>query len=370
MVRRQLLAALSALGLGPSLSACAEPAEAQGVNALQVQSGAPALAGAVIGVDGIHLVEFAGVRRRGEPPMIGPSEVWHLGSNTKAMTAALYGRLVDQGKARWQATLAQLFEGVPLDPAFAGQTVEALMGHRSGLLDAPVMGSGYLMRAHDDSRPLSVQRAELAATLLSKPPAGPVGNFAYSNLGYVVLGSALERITGKSWEEAITAELFAPLGMASAGFGAPTGANAWGHRRAFVVAGPLRPVDPAGMSDNPAALGPAGRVHASLTDYAQFLRLFLTDGGEILTPATAKALTTPVPGEGRPYALGWGIATPPWAQGPMLAHEGSNTMWHAVTLVAPARKLAFVGVANGPPDATRNAARNFAVQLRKRFIPD
>ena len=370
MLRRQMLATLSAVGLGPVLGACAEEVEAQGVNALQAQSGAPALAGAVVGVDGIKLIEFAGVRRQGEQPRVGPAELWHLGSNTKAMTAALYGRLVDQGKARWQATLGELFEGVRLDPGFARQSVEALMGHRSGMLDASVMGPGYLINAHDDVRPPPVQRADLTARILGKPPGGKVGTFAYSNLGYVVLGSAIERITGRSWEEAITAELFTPLGMARAGFGAPLGANAWGHRPALIFAGPLKGVDPAGTSDNPVALGPAGRAHANLTDYARFLRLFLTDGGDVLTPATVKTLTTPLPGEDTPYALGWGIMTPPWAKGPVLGHEGSNTMWHAVAIVSPAHRLAFVGVANGPRGATRSAARKFAVQLRKRFIPD
>lgn len=370
MNRRRLLSLLPALGLVPALPACAREAEAQGVNALQAQTGAPALAGAVVGVDGVQLIEFAGVRRLGEAPTIGPAEVWHLGSNSKAMTAALYGRLVDQGRARWGATLGQLFEGLSLDPAFAKLPVEALMGHRSGVLDTPVMQGGFLLKAHKDSRPLPAQRAELAAGLLASPPAGPVGAFAYSNVNYILLGAAIERITGQGWEQAIAAELFEPLGMASAGFGAPKGDNAWGHRPMMLVAGPLKPVDPAGMADNPPILGPAGTVHANLTDYAKFLRLFLTDGGAVLTPATVKALTTPLPGEGKPYACGWGVAEPSWAQGPLLAHEGSNTMWHAVALVAPGRKLAFVGVANGPPDATKGAARGFASQLRRRFIPD
>lgn len=369
MHRRRLLATLSAMGLVPAISACAEEPEAQGVTALQAQSGAPALAGAVVGVDGVQLIEFAGKRRLGDAPTVGPSEVWHLGSNGKAMTAALYGRLVDAGQARWGATLGQLFDGLTLDPAFAAMPIEALMGHRSGIVDQAVMLGGFLLKAHRDTRPLTAQRAEVAAQVLAKPPAGPVGTFAYSNVNYILVGAAIERLTGQGWEQAISTRLLTPLGMASAGFGAPKGDNAWGHRPMMGIVGPLKPVDPAGMADNPPILGPAGTVHANLTDYAKFIRLFLTDGDGILNPSTIKALASPVPGEGRPYALGWGISTAPWAQGPVLAHEGSNTMWHAVTLVAPGRKRAFVGVANGPPDATKGAARSFAIQLRKRFIP-
>ncbi|HYE44209.1 MAG TPA: serine hydrolase domain-containing protein [Caulobacter sp.] len=369
MNRRRLLSALSGLGLLPAVPACAQEAEAQGLEGLLAQTATPALAGAVFDDKGLRHIEFGGVRRKGQGAPVARDEVWHLGSNTKAMTAALYGRLVDQGKARWGATLGELFAGLTVDPGFARQPVESLLGHRSGILDAPVMRGGYLLKAHADTRPLAAQRAELAASLLSKAPAGEAGAFAYSNLGYVLAGAAIERITGRSWEEVIAAELFKPLRMASAGFGAPKGENAWGHR-AVLPAAPLLPVDPAGRADNPAVLGPAGTAHANLADYGKFLRLFLTDGGGLLKPGTLQSLLVPAPGEGRPYALGWGVSTPPWGQGPVLAHEGSNTMWHAVAIVAPGRKLAFVGLANGPPDATKGAARSLAVQLRKRFAPD
>lgn len=375
MNRRRLLSVLPGLGLLPVLPACAaqdapkDEEAPKDIAGLLSRTGAPALAGAVFDAEGLKHLEFGGVRRRGRRDPVGRDELWHLGSNSKAMTAALYGRLVDQGKARWGAPLGELFDRV--DPAFARQPVEALMGHRSGILDAPVMRGGYLLRAHGDKRPPAVQRAELAAELLAKPPAGPVGTFAYSNLGYVVLGAAIERIAGRSWEEAVTEALFRPLGMASAGFGAPRGDNAWGHRPALAgLVGPLQAVDPSGLADNPAVLGPAGRVHASVADYGRFLRLFLGAGGEGLTPATVKALTAPLAGEGRPYALGWGVAEPPWARGPVLVHEGSNTMWHAVAAVAPARGLAIVGVANGPPEATKGAARDLAALLRRRFAPD
>jgi hypothetical protein len=58
-------------------------------------------------------------------------------------------------------------------------------------------------------------------------------------------------------------------------------------------------------------------------------------------------LAAPGAGEGRPYALGW-LAPPnvPWAGGPALMHEGSNTLWHAAAAAAPARGVAFIGLAN------------------------
>lgn len=50
---------------------------------------------------------------------------------------------------------------------------------------------------------------------------GTVGTYEYSNLGYMVAGAMAEKLTGKSWENLMRVKLFNPLGMTSAGFGAP-----------------------------------------------------------------------------------------------------------------------------------------------------
>jgi D-alanyl-D-alanine carboxypeptidase len=334
------------------------------------RTGAPAVAGAVIGPEGLIANPAAGIRRVGAEDEVTDRDLWHIGSNTKAMTAALYGLLVDQGKAGWETPLAKLFPAVAADPAFETITISQMMGHRAGILDAPVMQGGFLLQAHQDKRPPQVQRRELAARVLSAPPAGPVGEFAYGNLNYILAGAAIEAITGEAWEDAITTRLFKPLGMTTAGFGAPTGSNPWGHQPPLAEGGALIAVDPAGLADNPAVLGPAGRVHLSAGDYARFLRLFLTDGGGVLKPQTLARLTTPLPGPGQGYAMGWGVLQPPWGQGPVFVHEGSNTLWHTVTLVAPGRNLAMVGFCNAGPEASKGAARLLAGALRRQYAPD
>jgi len=371
---------LLSLGAGAALLgswACARASDAPEGSLQRIldETGAPALIGAVVTTTGLSHLEAGGVRRLGGPDRVTTGDLWHLGSNTKAMTAALYGRLVEQGKVKWGATVPELFPDLTIDPAWKTATIEQLLGHRAGVEDRALMVGGWLMAAHRDTRPIAEQRAEVARIIFGKPPGGKPGAFAYANFNYVIAGAAIERITGKSWEDAIQAELFKPLGITSAGFGAPKGQQPWGHR-SLVPGAPaslpligMTPVDPAGMADNPAPLGPAGRAHMTMTDYAKFVRLFLTRGGGVLRPETVAHLTTPVPGEGgRPYALGWGVAPDrPWGRGPVLAHEGSNTMWHAVAVVAPARGLAILTASNGP--TTTTAATRLAKQLQERFVP-
>lgn len=328
-------------------------------------TGTPALAGAVVTREGLAFLQAAGVRRKGQDEPVTADDKWHLGSNTKAMTAALYGRLVEQGKAKWGATLAELFPDLKVDPALAGASIETLMAHRAGIVDAGLIDVAWLVAARADSRPLEVQRAAFAAKVLTAGPGGTPGQFAYANANFILVGAAIERLTGRPWETVIKAELFDPLGMASAGFGAPKGAQPWGHQ---FVGGTLQPLDPAGPSDNPAALGPAGTVHASLTDYAKFIRLFLTEGGRLLKPETIAHLTTPPTQGDQSYAGGWlTFAQRPWAKGPALAHEGSNTFWHAFAAVGPAAGLAVITAANADAGGGAKATQDLALQLIKRF---
>src|SRR5690349_1510739 len=54
---------------------------------------------------------------------------WHLGSNTKAMTALLVGSFVDQGTLRWTDTVGQIFTGMKIDPGYQSVTLDQLIRH-------------------------------------------------------------------------------------------------------------------------------------------------------------------------------------------------------------------------------------------------
>jgi hypothetical protein len=71
------------------------PAAEGSLQRLVDETGVPALAGAVVTPEGLPLLEAAGLRRRNASETVTTGDLWHLGSNTKAMTAALYGRLLD-----------------------------------------------------------------------------------------------------------------------------------------------------------------------------------------------------------------------------------------------------------------------------------
>lgn len=368
--RRALMSgALTASGLAALPSAAFAQAATAGPDAAldavaSIAGGPPAIAAGIVTRAGLEWSGVRGVRQAGGTDAATLDDRWHLGSNTKAMTAAVFARLVDQDRARWAMPLSEAFPGATLDPAFADVTVDDLMRHKAGLTDA-AMPTPNVARA--DPRSGVDQRAAVVDSALSKPPTGTKGTVAYANINYVLAGAAIERISGRSWEEMMASELLAPLGLTSAGFGAPEtnikgGANVWGHR--VEPDGSKVALDPASpVADNPPLLGPAGRAYMTLADYATFVQAMVggaPDGW--LRPERIGVLTTPLPSDG--YSMGWIARPESWAGDTMtIAHEGSNTLWHAIVVASPSKGLGFIVLSNGGLEG-----RSAAVPLIQRLI--
>eukprot|EP01113_Clastostelium_recurvatum_P043905 TRINITY_DN7339_c0_g1_i1.p1 TRINITY_DN7339_c0_g1~~TRINITY_DN7339_c0_g1_i1.p1 ORF type:complete len:340 (-),score=98.02 TRINITY_DN7339_c0_g1_i1:213-1106(-) len=274
------------------------------------------------------------------------------------MTAVLYAKLVEQGRAAWDTTLPAFFPNWSVHPDWEQTTICDLLSHRAGLSDA-VIDREWTMRAHNDARDVSEQRAEFAFERLTMPPSSSPGLYIYANTNYIIAGAIIEHITGTSWEMAIQRDLFDPLGMATAGHGAPRKLeDIWGHHMTrddedYDIISPVDPHQPDGdvpePGDNPAIFGPAGRVHMSVKDWAKFIQLYLTQGGPdgYLQPDTVHRLMQGWKDLPYAYGLGWMVYKErEWARGPALAHDGSNTLWFASIAMAPARGLAMMAVTN------------------------
>jgi CubicO group peptidase (beta-lactamase class C family) len=95
----------------------------------------PALAGAILTGDGIVAIGAAGVRKAGTGVAATVDDRWHLGSDTKAMTATLIGVLVEQGKLEWTTTLEQAFPDIAAGVAqqLRRAALLQLLSHRAGL---------------------------------------------------------------------------------------------------------------------------------------------------------------------------------------------------------------------------------------------
>jgi len=302
----------------------------------------PAVCAALVTSKGVTTIGVAGVRKRDTDVPAKLDDLWHLGSDTKAMTAAHVAKLVQQGRLKWNTTVAGVFPELAdkFHPDMRGVTMLHLLSHRSGL--PPNLD---LVRFLGDDVRLERLRA-VREELAKSPQHKPGSHYEYSNLGYIIAGAVVERITGKTWEDAIWEEVFVPLKMTSAGLGG-TGTRGridqpWPHY------GDGKPTPENGPAvDNPPVMGPAGRVHCSIQDWARFIQDQLRGArGEpaLLKPASYQKLhTPPVGGE---YALGWLVVEREWGGGLVLNHGGDNGMNFANVWVAPQRDFAIMACIN------------------------
>jgi len=331
---------------------------------------AVALGAAIFDANGVIEMAVVGERAAGSGVPVTTEDLWHIGSDTKAMTATLLARLGAQGVVNLDASLAELLPDLADDihEGYADVSVAQILSHGAGLVPNPGLLRMFQLRASTAPRP--EQRLEIARRALSNAPAFEPGTgYQYSNIGYIIAGAILETQTGRAWEDLIQQELFAPLGMSSAGFGGPGTAGEMdqprGHRGGIfgkAVAG----VGAAG--DNPLAFGPAGTVHLSLEDWAQFGAEHLRGArgeSEYLNQETYAQLHTPLSPDGD-YAMGWGVAEVETATGVQvsLRHAGSNTMWFALIDLRPEQGLGILVVTNDGTDDGQDAARDLTLRLR------
>ena len=337
---------------------------AQSLEAIRKKYDLPALAVVVVKDGKICERDAVGVRKYGDPTPVTTNDLFHIGSCTKSMTATLTAILIEEGKLRWDTTIAEIFPELKgkMEKQYEKVTVEQLLQHRGGVPGEPPPAAWT--RAWEQKGTPTQQRCEFIEAVLALPPeAMPGTKMIYSNQGYAIVGAMLEKITGRDYESLITEKLFKPLHMDTAGFGPPGTVGKvdqpWGHVVRLWSTIPVQ-------LDNPPAISPAGRVHCSLDDLARFAMFHLRPGTNgLLKAETVTRLHTPAKGaknenpEDR-YACGWVVLQRDWAGGTALMHNGSNTMWYIVMWLAPEKNFAVIAATNiagkGAEDATDDAA--------------
>jgi CubicO group peptidase (beta-lactamase class C family) len=346
----------------------------------------PALAAAVVQSGQIIAAGAVGTREAGAHIPVTVNDRFHIGSDTKAMTALLAAMFVEEGALRWDSTVGEVFPelAAKMDQGLRYVTLEQLLSHTSGLpsdnekfsklLDQSLTRDGNL----DELRYWLVTQA-CKQRLRSKPGT----TFAYSNLGYIMVGAMVERVSGTTWEELMEARVFNRLGLHTAGFGPQASLGKidapLGHE---LHDGKLKPMLAGPNGDNPLILGPAGSVHLSLLEFAAWASWNAGEGARgpaLVRPETLRRLHTPVismpprptaaPGtpSGGGYGLGWGQVTYSWAPEPFVYHGGSNEKNLAYILLQPQHDFAMVLMTNVSGTQADQALTALVQQLYERF---
>ena len=352
-------------------------------------AGAPGVGGAVYLKNGDRTEVFAAGQRGVNPATkqnagpVSTNDIWHLGSNTKAMTCTLLALMIQEGrplpkasnplnewdpvkKLDWDTPVTDIFP--ELEPAmkaagvfarFQATTLRQLAGHRSGLRISDAENA--TTRLDGGKIPISGTlnefpregRMQLTEQLLTRQHYGygvdrgdefatnqatvPGTAYMYDGGGYIVIGSIIERLLNMNYETAMMTKVFVPLGISTARFGMPTD---FGGAKTQPQGHLTSNESPYAIKADNFSLEPvwnaAGGVAMSLQDYLKFLRLHLNGSENALTlqPSSLAQLHAPVMRvsgtDNRLYAWGWRVDS---ADGSVLGHDGTYFRFYATAQI-------------------------------------
>src|SRR5215212_1049501 len=348
----------------------------------------PALAAAVVKNGEIIASGALGTRRIGTNAPVTIEDRFHIGSETKAMTALIAAMLVEGGKIRWTSTVGEVFSelAATMDPALRGVTLEQLLSHTSGIPSDTEADEKLIQQSFTQEKlNLDELRFWVVKQLVTRPlQSQPGAQFAYANMGYLLAGAMLERVSRQTWEELIVERVFDPLGLKSAGLGpqatlgrvdAPLGHEPReGARPKPLLAGP--------GGDNPEVIGPAGTAHMSVLDFARWAGWNAATGRRgpgLVKPETVQKLHTPViempsrpdappgtPALGH-YGYGWLTIVLPFSRESFLFHGGSNQLNVADVFLQPKQDFGMVLMTNIGGRKADDALKALAEELYIRF---
>lgn len=339
------------------------------LQASAAESGAPAMGAVVASSAGVIEQSVVGIRRLEKTSLASINDPFHIGSVTKPLTATVIARLVEAGRIDWNTTAAVLLpdELSTARPEFGRITLAHLLAHEAGV--KPMEEDAELAEVPPLQGDIQNQRRQFVRWVLQQEPSvEPMAEYRYSNAHYVIAAAMVEAVTGKSWEELIEEHIFGAFDMRSAGFGWPGKAGEdvpWGHR---LSDGSLRPVDPNGEYELPQYFAPAGDIHASLPDMANFfagvLGAWQGEAGFLDRETLETMMTRRMRG-----GLGWGV-TSAFGYDRVATYSGSADTFLMVIVVIPDADLSFAVVANAFTDDVERAVIQSLREIVALYVDD
>jgi CubicO group peptidase (beta-lactamase class C family) len=301
---------------------------------------------------------------------VAPHHLFEIGSISKVFTSIVVLRLARKGLIRLDDSVGAVLDWLPEPLRADGITIERLLNHTAGLV------------ASVDALPDDMGQATAFAGHVSSALPGTF--FHYSNLGFILLGLAARRVSGRPLVDLVREEILDPLRMTSA-VACVTHDDYSSLARGYQ---PLRddrpwaPGDPLIQAPWLEVAGADGNIAATASELARFARMLLgkgtLDGTSILDAAdfdTMVGTTAPegedvlaLPGvpptETSRYGLGINVET---TDGRTVLSHGGGMVGYASFLLADlddGTAVCVVTNANGDTPVAEAIARSVAAELR------
>lgn len=267
--------------------------------------------------------------------------LFEIGSISKSFTSIALLQLRDEGRFDPHSPITTYLPWFKVRSSFAPITGHHLMTHTSGL-----------PRDRDD-----VPSSRYQAYGVRDREAGyaPGVRYAYSNVGYQVLGYALESIAKRPYAEVIEARILKPLGMSAsaAQFTHETRLKlAVGYQRMYDdrPSHSAHPLMPATWLEYAAGDGSIVSTPADMAAYARMLlnRGAGPNGSRILSDDGFKALTQRGVASAEKTWYGYGLMVSEREGRTLLSHSGGMVGYASMVVADPDAGVAAVVLVNGP----------------------
>ncbi len=276
----------------------------------------------------------------------GAGTFFEIGSITKVFTALLLMDAVERGEVALEDPVSKYLPETVSVPNRNGRaiTLADLTTHTSGLPRIP----SNLDATNLDNPYAKYGPAELYAFLSGYTLTRDAGEkWEYSNLGVGLLGHALARRAGVSYETLLRQRILVPLGMED------TTITLSVVQRKLMATAHDEQLQPVSWWDLDALAG-AGAIRSTASDMLTFAAAAMSGEGP-LRAAFARMLELRRPGQpGSEQAAGWIVMKPMGAE--VLIHDGGTHGFRSALMIDPAAKRAAVVWINGPTDVTDLAA--------------
>lgn len=196
----------------------------------------PSIQYAFFDADSIIFEARYGVKRVKTNEAVTSSTTYHLFSVTKTFTAVAMLQLVQAGKVELNKAVSAY---LPEFSYSSDITVGQLLTHTAGLPNPLPLRWIHLEEEHKD-----FVRDDFFAEVFRRHPKldfKPGTDVKYSNLGYVVLGQLIERVSGRSYEDYIHTNIIrkAAIDSADLGFRIDPSTHATGYHKRWSMGNAL-----------------------------------------------------------------------------------------------------------------------------------
>jgi beta-lactamase class C len=311
----------------------------------------PNMIGLAVGiVEGgqIRFLKGYGETVAGSGNRVTPNTIFRWGSLSKGVAGDMVTLLASQGKLSLSDPAGKYAASLKLPGGNENKaTVADILSHQLGLAghsEDPKLEDGV------DPHLLRSQLAQLNAIC-------PVGTcWSYQNVAYDASSEIVERLTGKTYEQAVRENLFGPLGMRTASLNRAALLASPSWAQPYVGTKASKPVE---VTDFYYRVPAAGGVNSSIKDLAIWLQGQMGLEPRVLPPIVLKTVQTPrvrTPGElGRmrkfrervqtaSYGLGWRIYD--YGGHTVIAHRGGVKGYRSLIMFDPALKSGVVALWN------------------------